>query len=258
MKHAFIDKYSDLDTFFHRLDPRTRILATLAFILAVMVTPPTAKPAFALYVALIGGLVLLAQLPPLHVLKRSAVIVPFVLMVAIFIPFMGQGEVAGSYNLWLWRVSITYDGLLVLWNVIAKSWLSILGLILLSSTTPFPDLLRGLERLGVPRVMVMILSFMYRYIFVMTDEVLRMQRARDSRGFGEGRLRQMRTVGNMIGILFIRSYERAERVYGAMVARGFDGKVRTLSELRFGRADLGFGAAFAVALLAIGLIAAGR
>ncbi|RLC61478.1 MAG: cobalt ECF transporter T component CbiQ [Chloroflexota bacterium] len=258
MKHAFIDKYSNLDSFIHRLDPRTRILTTLAFVLAVMVTPPTAWLAFVLYFALIASLILLAQLPPRYVLQRSAVILPFVLMIAIFIPFLGQGEVSGSYNVWMWRVSVTHDGLTVLWNVLAKSWLSALGLILLSSTTRFPDLLKGLERLGVPRVMVMILSFMYRYIFVLTDEVMRMRRARDSRSFGGRRLWQIRTVGNMIGTLFIRSYERGERVYGAMVARGFDGQVRTLSHLRLGRADLGFGTAFVTILLVIGLIAAVR
>ena len=261
MKHAFIDKYSNLDSFIHRLDPRTRILVTLVFVLAVMATPPTAWRAFVLYTILITSLIILARLPPLYVLKRSAVIMPFVLMIAIFIPFLGRGEVAGSYNVWLWRVSVTYDGLLVLWNVLVKAWLSTLGLILLSATTPFPRLLKGLEQLGVPRVLVMILAFMYRYIFVLTDEVLRMQRAMESRSVAPLRARRgrrlwpFRTVGNIIGTLFIRSYERGERVYGAMLARGFDGEIRTLSDLRFGRADLGFGVAFSLALAAIGLVA---
>jgi len=261
MKHAFIDKYSNLDSFIHRLDPRTRILVTLVFVLAVMATPPTAWRAFVLYTILITSLIILARLPPLYVLKRSAVIMPFVLMIAIFIPFLGRGEVAGSYNVWLWQVSVTYDGLLVLWNVLVKAWLSTLGLILLSATTPFPRLLKGLEQLGVPRVLVMILAFMYRYIFVLTDEVLRMQRAMESRSVAPLRARRgrrlwpIRTVGNIIGTLFIRSYERGERVYGAMLARGFDGEIRTLSDLRFGRADLGFGVAFSLALAAIGLVA---
>jgi len=254
MRHGFIDQYSDLDSFIHRLDPRTRILTTLAFVLAVVATPPPAWPAFALQAILIASLILLARLPPLYALKRSVVILPFVLMIAIFIPFLEQGEVAGSYNIWLWQVSVTYDGLIVLWNVLVKSWLSALGLILLSATTPFPRLLKGLERLGVPQVMVMILSFMYRYIFVLADEAMRMQRARDSRNFGGRWSWQVRTIGNMLGTLFIRSYERGERVYGAMVARGFDGEIRTLSDLRFGRTDLGFGVVFSISLVAIGLI----
>jgi len=255
MKHAFLDQYSGLDTFVHRLDPRTKTLAILAFVLVVMATPPTAWPSFALGAILIAGLILLARLPPLYILKRSAVIVPFVLMIALFLPFFEGGDVAGSYNVGWWRVSVTYKGLIVLWNVVVKSWLSALSLITLSATTPFPRLLKGLERLGVPRVMVMILSFMYRYIFVLVDEAMRMGRARESRNIGGELVWQARTLGNMIGTLFLRSYERGERVYQAMLARGFDGEMRTLNELRFGRADLCFGIACSLCLAAIVLTA---
>ena len=253
MKHSFLDRYSDLDSFIHKLDPRTRFITTFAFILVVVLTPPTRWQAFALYFALLAGLILLSKLPPLYVLKRSLVIVPFVLMIAIFIPFFRPGEVVGSYNVSLWELSITYSGLLVLWNVVIKAWLSILSLIVLSSTTKFSELLKGLEQLRMPKVMVMILSFMYRYIFVLVDEVIRMKQARDSRNFGGKRTWQLKTIGNMVGTLFLRSYERGERVYGAMVARGFDGETRTLSNLRFERADLYFGIGFLVCLAMIGL-----
>jgi cobalt/nickel transport system permease protein len=165
---------------------------------------------------------------------------PFVLLIAIFIPFFKEGEVAGSYNIGLWEVTVTYSGLQVLLNIVIKAWLSIISLILLTSTTRMVHLLRGLERLHMPRVMVMILSFMYRYLFVLVDEVMRMKQARDSRGPGGGRLRQIRTVGSMIGTLFIRSYERGERVYAAMTARGFDGQTRTLGSLSFRPADAYF------------------
>jgi cobalt/nickel transport system permease protein len=251
MKHAFIDQYSDLDSVVHRLDPRTKALAMLAFVLAVMATPPTAWPSFALYAVLVAGLILLARLPPLYVLKRSAVVAPFVLMIALSLPFFEGGKVAGSYNVGWWQVSVTYGGLIVLWNVVVKSWLSALGLILLSATTPFPRLLKGLERLGVPRVMVMILSFMYRYIFVLVDEAMRMGRARESRSLGGGWIWRARTLGNMIGTLFLGSYERGERVYQAMLARGFDGEIRTLDDLRFRKADLCFGLACSLCLVAI-------
>ena len=95
---------------------------------------------------------------------------------------------------------------------------------------------------------------MYRYVFVLVDEMLRMRRARDSRNFGGGRRRQLKTIGNMIGTLFIRSYERGERIYAAMLSRGFDGKVRSLRQLRFKRADAYFGAAFALALISSAVI----
>ncbi len=253
MKHSFLDHYSDLASFVHRLDPRTKLITTFAFILVVVLTPPLRWQAFALYFALIAGLLLLSKVPPLYVLKRSLVILPFVLMIVIFNMFLKPGEILVSFNIWHWQVSITDEGLLFSWNVLIKAWLSVLSLTLLSSTTKFSELLKGLEQLRMPRVMVMILSFMYRYIFVMVDEVIRMKQARDSRNFGGKRMWQLKTIGNMVGTLFLRSYERGERIYGTMVARGFDGETRTLSNLRLERADLYFGIVFLVCLAMIGL-----
>ncbi len=250
MKHSFIDQYSDLGSLIHSLDPRTKLITSLAFIVAMVLTPVSNWRVFAFYFCLIAALLIISKLPPLYVLKRSLVIFPFVLLIAIFIPFFKQGEVAGSYNIWLWQVSVTYDGLLILANVVVKAWLSILSLILLSATTKFTELLKGLRQLGVPKVIVLILSFMYRYVFVLVDEVMRMRRARDSRNFGGSRLHQLRTIGNMIGTLFIRSYERGERIYAAMLSRGFDSNVRSLRQLSFKRVDAYFGAAFGLALIA--------
>lgn len=253
MKQSLVDQYSGLDSLIHRLDPRTKLLSTLAFILLVVAIPPSKWQSFALAFLAIATLILLSRLPIGYVLKRSLVIVPFVLVIAMFIPFFKQGEVAGSYNIWMWRVSVTYSGLLVLWNVVIKSWLSILSLILFSGTTPLRKVLHALEELRLPLVFVMMLSFMYRYLFVLLDEVGRMRRARDSRNFGGRHLWQIKTVGNMIGTLFIRSYERGERMYSALLARGYDGRVRTLTGLKLGRADIYFGILFACCLTLIGL-----
>ncbi len=249
MKHSFLDQYSQRDSAIHRLDPRTKLVTTLFLIVAVVLTPPNRWQAFALYFFLIATLILLSRVPVLYVLKRSLVIMPFVLLIAIFIPFFKEGEVAGSYNIWLWQVTVTYSGLQVFWNILAKAWLSILSLILLTSTTRFSHLLRGLEKLRLPRVMTMILSFMYRYLFVLVDEVMRMKQARDSRSFGSSRWRQLRTIGNMIGTLFIRSYERGERVYAAMTSRGFDGQTRTLENLNFRQLDALFGISLGLVLM---------
>lgn len=253
MKHSFLDQYSDRDSIIARLDPRTKLITTFVFILAVALTPPNSWLAYALYFALVVTLLTLSRLPAFHVFKRSLVIIPFVLLVAIFIPFFKEGEVVGSYNIWLWQVSVTRSGLQVLWNIMAKAWLSILSLILLTSTTKFSHLLKGLEQLRLPKVMVMLLSFMYRYLFVLVDEVMRLKQARDSRNFGGKRLWQIRTIGHMIGTLFIRSYERGERVYAAMVARGFDGRSRTLERLRFRQADAYFVTSLGLALIFISL-----
>lgn len=249
MKHSFIDEYSDLNSFIHRLDPRTKLVASLAFIIAVVLTPANNWRVFGFYFCVVALLLILSRLPPFYVLKRSLVIFPFVLLIAIFIPFFKEGEVAGSYNIWSWQVSVTYSGLFILANVVVKAWLCILALILLSSTTKLADLLKGLGQLGIPRVMILILSFMYRYVFVLADEVMRMQQARDSRNFGGKRLHQMKTIGSMVGTLFIRSYERGERIYAAMLARGFDGQVRTLQNLSFRPTDAYFSAVFCLVLI---------
>ena len=250
MNHSFLDQYSDRDSFVHRLDPRTKLVSVFLFILAVALTSPGMWLTFVFYFIIVAALIILSRVPVLYVLKRSLVIIPFVLLIAIFVPFFEDGEVFTGFNIGSWHISITYHGLQVLGNILAKAWLSILSLILLTSTTKIAELLRGLEQLRLPRVMVMILSFMYRYIFVLVDEVMRMKQARDSRNFGGRRLWQIKTIGNMTGTLFIRSYERGERVYAAMLARGFDGQSRTLHQLNFGLSDVYFGIAFGALVIA--------
>jgi len=256
MKHSFLDKYSDGKSVIHQLDPRTKLVAALFFIFLVVLIPSTSWVTYGLYFITIATLIVLSQVSIGYVIKRSLVIIPFVLMVALFVPFFKEGTEAFSFNILSWHISVTHEGLETLGSVIAKAWLSILALILLTSTTSFSNILKALEHLKMPGVLVMIMSFMYRYIFLLTDEVMRMKQARDSRNFGSGgkRLWQIKTVGNMIGTLFIRSYERGERVYASMVARGFDGHSRTLDRLYFKPIDACFIAAFGIALALINLI----
>jgi cobalt/nickel transport system permease protein len=111
------------------------------------------------------------------------------------------------------------------------------------------DLLDAMRSLGVPRIFVLIISFMYRYLFVLADQLMRMRRARDSRNFGGNRMHQLTTLGNMIGMLFIRSYERGERIYAAMLARGFTGEIPAQPKLRFRTPDAYFSLALALLLV---------
>lgn len=254
MKHSFLDRYSDGNSFLHRLDARTKFIFTFLFILLLALTPAGNWHIYIVFFAVIAGLTLAAQLPVGYVFKRSLAVMPFVLMIAIFIPFFDTGEIAGSYNIWLWKVNVTYSGIYVLLNILAKAWLSILSLIWLTSTTKLTHLLYALERLHFPHVMVMILSFMYRYIFVIVDEIMRMKQARDSRNFGSRRLLQLRTIGNMIGTLFVRSYERSERVYVAMMARGFNGQAHIIDPLKFKKTDAVFGMSAVVVLVTISVV----
>ncbi len=224
MKHGFLDKYSELDSLIHKLDPRTKLVLVMAFILTVVGIPERAWSILGFTSGLILLASLLSRIPLSYLLTRSAAIVPFALLVTLFrvIPQGKEGLMAGAV-------------------VGFKAWLSALALALLSATTPFPMLLKGLEKLKVPPVLVQILSFMYRYIFILVDEAMRMERAWESRGGGGKWWVSFKAMAGVFGVLFIRSYERAERVYQAMLARGFDGEVRTFNPLRFSTRDLVFG-----------------
>jgi len=254
MKHSFIDEYSGLDSFVHRLDPRTKLLCSLAFILAVVLTPAGTWQVYAVYLVIVLGLIGISKLPLKYVLRRSLVIFPFVIMVAIFVPFFKQGQVAASYDIGAWHIAVTYEGLEVLVNVMVKSWLCILCLIVLSSATKFEELLYGMSRLRVPQVFVLITSFMYRYMFVIADQAMRMQMARDSRNYGLNRSNIFKTIGNMIGMLFIRSYERAERIYAAMLSRGYNGEIVVVNQLKFRLPDAYFSLSLALLIICPAII----
>lgn len=254
MKHAYLDQYSDIDSYFHRLDARTKLIYTFVFILLVVLTPPDSWLLLGFYALITALLILTSKLPPVYVLKRSLVVMPFVILIAVFTPFFKEGEVIGSTRILIWDISVTDSGVQVFRNVLAKAWLSITSLIWLTATTKITHILYALERLHFPRVLVMILSFMYRYIFVIVDEVMRMKQARDSRNIGSKRLRNVRTIGNMIGTLFVRSYERSERVYNSMTSRGFDGQVRIMEQLQFSRADVIFFMSFGVIVITAGIL----
>ena len=115
---------------------------------------------------------------------------------------------------------------------------SILCFIILVSTTRFIDFLKALEWFKIPKIIIMLLSFLYRYIFIFTDQAMRMDRARKLRTFGKKPFHQFKVFGNMIGSLFGRSYERGERIYAAMVSRGFDGEIKTLNKFHLRNADV--------------------
>lgn len=231
MKHGFIDKYSDLDSIIHRLDPRTKLVLGLAFILTVIEVPERAWWVLGVTLGFILLAGFLSRVPFTYLLTRSLTVVPFAFLVTFFrvIPQGREGLTAGAV-------------------VGFKAWLSAFILVIISATTPFPALLKGMEKLKLPSVLVQILSFMYRYIFVFIDEVMRMERAWTSRGAGARWWVSFKAMAGVAGVLFIRSYERAERVYQAMLARGFQGEIRTFNPLRLSSRDLAFGAISALCL----------
>jgi len=235
----------------HRLDPRAKILGFIGFTVVVVITP--ARPAwpFILYAAILVFLAALARLPLKHVLKRTLIVLPFIVAVAIFLPFFHQTG-GGGYN--LGGVRVTGEGLLVLWNVGAKAVLGVLSMIVLSSTTTFPEMVSGFERLKTPTVFVLIVSFMYRYSFVFVEELQRMRRAMTARNYRARWLWNVPTLGYVLSALFLRSYSRGERVYVAMLSRGYEGTVRLLEGSRFGGADAAFLGGLLLAVISIRVV----
>lgn len=250
MHHSFLDRYHQGTSLIHRLDPRLKLAATLAFVLAASTTPPQAWPAFVLLALLAVAIVLIAEVPLGEGLKHSAIVLPFAGMVAISLPFTQAGEVLWAWHPLGWDITLTDQGLRLFAVVLIKAWLSIMVSGLLVATTPFQDLLRAMRSLRVPAVLTTTISFMYRYLFVLTGEAMRLQTAREARSVGSGRTPCWRAtvLGSMIGSLFIRSYERSERIYAAMLSRGFAGEIRTLTRLDWQNHDTWVGLAWATAL----------
>ena len=171
------------------------------------------------FFAAIGATIFAAGLPILTVFRRSLIEIPFILF-AFLMPFFGTGESFKFAGFTLYR-----EGLLAGSAIVAKGTLGVLGAIVLSSTTTAREILKGLERLRLPAIMVNIASFMLRYINVVTDEMERMRIARASRGFEARGLRDWNILASVVATLFIRSYERGERVHLAMLSRGFTGEM---------------------------------
>lgn len=251
-----LDRYIPRHSPAHHADARLKIILAVAAILGIALLPVGAFVAYAIvWTALIGASAF-ARLGPFRLVRGSWVVLPFVL-VAVPLLFTRPGAALLTLELGPILLTITDTGLHDMLSIMIKSWLSVQAALLLAYTTPFADLVDALRALRIPSVIVSIISFMYRYLAVLTDEAGRMSRARHSRsaqapgGRSGGSLRWRATVtGSMVGSLFIRSYERSERIYSAMLARGFTGTVRSAELPRPDQRSLTW---FALTLAAIAL-----
>ncbi len=234
--HA-LDTYLPGDSPVHRLDPRVKLVLTALFILTAALMPDRAWLAFGVLEGLILGAILASGVGFGLVQKRSALALPF-LLAALTVALARPGEVGQGQALPLpgtpWMISEA--GLWRFLSIAARSYLSVQAAVLLGATTQFPDLLWGMRALKVPRILVAVGGFLYRYLFVLADEARRMMQAREARSAAPNGRRGGRSVswrarvtGAMAGTLFLRAYERSERIWAAMVARGYDGEVRVLS-----------------------------
>jgi len=224
---ASLDSWSRGSSALHRFDPRAKLIALLALLVAVA-TANRSIPRFALAVLLflVAGF-LWARLPVAGALARAAVILPFVAVLAAVLWIGGQGERA--------------------WALAAKSYLSALAALLAMATTPLPRLLGGFEKLGAPRFLLEVAQFLYRYLFLLPEEAQRMRQAAAARSMRPGIREGFRAAAGALAVLFARSYARAGAIHHAMLARGFNGRFPEMQTAHFRKAD----AVFAVVASAV-------
>jgi len=237
------DRYHDADSFVHRLDPRVKVVLTIGFILSNALLPDGSWIPFIIswFFLLIGNRI--SKLGTFFTLKRSFVALPFVL-IAITVLVSLPGSPVFTFRLMMWDFTITDAGLLRFESIIIRSWLSVQMAILLVATARFPDIIHALEHLRVPMIITTIIAFLYRYLFVLVDEVFRLLRAREARSAAVTGSRSGGSVtwragvaGHMAGQLFLRSYERSDRVYNAMLSRGYTGHMETMNPHELHRRD---------------------
>lgn len=237
------DQYHFTGSRVHTLDARVKVLVTVLFILSNALLPDGSWAAFSVAWLFILTINDLAGLGLGFSLKRSIVALPFAL-VAVSAIFSPSGTPLANWDIGFITLTPTLQGLIRFFSIMVRSWLSVQMAILLVATTQFPDLIHALEHLRLPRTLTTIIAFLFRYLFVLTNEVFRVLRAREARSAGVpgmksgGRLPwRIRTTGSMAGQLFLRSYERSDRIYQAMISRGYTGHIRTLNPHKMSQAD---------------------
>jgi cobalt/nickel transport system permease protein len=212
----------------HWHDARVKVVVALALIAGIMLTPMGAWLAYPALWALVASLAAVGRLGTWRVARRGGIALPFALAAATLV-FTTPGHPLIAFA----GLTITGAGVARFAAILLKSWLAVQVAFILSMTTPFTDLLWALDCLHVPGTLVAIISFMYRYLFTLQDEAVRLLRARTARSgalsgqrSGGRLIWRAQVAGGMVGNLFLRSYERSERVYAAMLARGYSGEMR--------------------------------
>jgi cobalt/nickel transport system permease protein len=259
----FLDPYRPRTSPIHALDPRVKLVLALAYILTAALAPIAAWSIYILLFSIILSVEILSGLGVGFVLKRAALALPFVLA-ALPVIFTNGEIVLFSLPIGSWTLTGYAEGLERFISVALKSWLSVQAAIVLASSTPFPDLLQAMRAIRIPRLLVAMFGLMWRYLFVFVDEALRLMRARAARSGvvaetgrrpGGSVTWRARVAGGMAGNLFLRAFERSDRIYMAMISRGYDGEIRTLPMTAIGSGSwfvLGAGLFLLILLLLFG------
>jgi cobalt/nickel transport system permease protein len=241
-----------------------KLALALASIVVIASLPRGAWLSYLACLVMICVAIAFSGVGPVPVVKRSLVAMPFALA-AVSLVFTVPGTALASLTLRRWTMTLTTEGAVAFASILVKAWLSVLSATILVATTPFTHLVNAMRAFRIPDVLVSIVSFMYRYMYVIADEALRLHRAREARSAAPGSKAgrslawRARVLGGMIGSLFLRSYERSERVYAAMLSRGFDGTVRTTTVTSLRTGDLVAVVVFVIYVLTLaGLVASAR
>jgi cobalt/nickel transport system permease protein len=228
---GILDLLSYKDTAIHRLDPRTKVIVALAFIITIVSFPKyeiSGLIPFFLFPVVVFAL---GDIPVWIILKKTLLVSVFAVFIGLFNPLLDTKVV-----FYFGGFPVT-GGWISFFSISLKFILTMSAVLLLISTTSFPGISCALGKLGVPTIFIAQLLFLYRYLFVLLEEMMRMARARDVRSFGrEGH--GIRVFIHIIGTLFIRTMERAERIYHAMLSRGFSGNMPSIGIYRFAPSDV--------------------
>ncbi len=211
-------------TVLHRLAPQAKIVGLVAFVVTFAVTPRHAVGVFGIDAAVLGSLLWCSGIGPRTAATRLLVVAPF-LLAALLVPFVAHGPTVDVVG-----VSLSVEGMWAAWNIAIKAVLGAGSAVVLSASTPLPELLAALERLRVPRVLIAIVASMVRYADLLAGQLARMRTAMVARCHDPRWLWQLRPIASSLGVAFVRSYERGERVHLAMASRGFDGAMPVLHE----------------------------
>ena len=238
MHHAHIDKFAYQDSPIHGLDSRIKFLAVFVFTAIVISLP---RDSFSILVCYAVGpftILVLGRIPLKFAFKQILLVSPFILILALSCPLYDKTPLSVTFGPFTWQTTLGWMRGFVIFGKFIVTMLALIGLI---STTRFADLLYGLQKLKVPKPLIIQLGFLYRYIFVLIDKAHHILQARNARRLRNlGLKTELKTAASMVGSLFLRSVDTAERINIAMRGRGFDGNWRTISNLRIRRCDLFF------------------
>lgn len=228
-----LDRLASRDNLLSRLDPRAKVITTFFFVVMVVSSGKYEVSALFPFFLFPFVLIALADLPLGYLLKKLLLAAPFAFFVGVFNPFFDQSP---QIQLNGWAIS---GGWLSFASIMLRFTLTVSAALILIATTSFTGVCLALERLGAPRVFVLQLLFLYRYLFVLIDEGARLHRAQTLRSFN-GRGRGLKVLGSLLGQLLLRTLDRAQRIHLAMLCRGFDGEVRMIRQLHIGVPEILF------------------